>query len=89
MSGDSFMPASRSHEPMRTCVGCRGTAPRSVLMRLVLDGDNVIVDTAGTRSGRGAWLHRDPDCCETALKRRAFGRALRHPGADASGVKVS
>lgn len=29
--------------------------------------------------GRGAWLHPDPACLETAVKRRAFSRALRAP----------
>jgi len=27
--------------------------------------------------GRGAWLHPDPGCLDTAERRRAFGRALR------------
>jgi predicted RNA-binding protein YlxR (DUF448 family) len=27
--------------------------------------------------GRGAWLHPTGDCLEQALRRRAFGRALR------------
>ena len=30
--------------------------------------------------GRGAWLHRDPECVELAERRRAFARALRVPG---------
>jgi hypothetical protein len=27
--------------------------------------------------GRGAWVHPAPDCLETAVRRKAFGRALR------------
>jgi predicted RNA-binding protein YlxR (DUF448 family) len=27
--------------------------------------------------GRGAWLHPTEECLEQALRRRAFGRALR------------
>lgn len=30
--------------------------------------------------GRGAWLHPAEACLERALKRRAFGRALRAEG---------
>lgn len=30
--------------------------------------------------GRGAWLHRDPECLRTAERRRAFPGALRVPG---------
>lgn len=57
-------------------------------MRLVLDGDRVIVDEATTRPGRGAWLHPDPDCLALAIRRKAFGRALRSPGADTTGLSV-
>jgi predicted RNA-binding protein YlxR (DUF448 family) len=31
--------------------------------------------------GRGAWLHRDLECLDLAVRRRAFGRALRVQGA--------
>jgi predicted RNA-binding protein YlxR (DUF448 family) len=27
--------------------------------------------------GRGAWLHARPECFELAVRRKAFGRALR------------
>ena len=37
----------------------------------------LVVDVARRMSGRGAWLHPDPHCFELAVKRRAFGRALR------------
>lgn len=30
--------------------------------------------------GRGAWLHPDLGCLETAERRRALGRALRNAG---------
>ncbi|WP_084076803.1 YlxR family protein [Demequina sp. NBRC 110057] len=88
MSGDLPSPAPGSHEPVRTCVGCRGKDSRPALMRLVLEGDRVIVDEAATRPGRGAWLHPNPDCLALAIRRKAFGRALRSPGADASVVAV-
>ena len=65
--------------PVRTCVGCRATGPRQALLRVVVDpGANVlVVDVARRMPGRGAWLHPDPHCLELAVKRRAFGRALR------------
>jgi predicted RNA-binding protein YlxR (DUF448 family) len=40
----------------------------------------VTVDTARNLPGRGAWLHPDPQCLHTAIRRRAFGRALRITG---------
>jgi predicted RNA-binding protein YlxR (DUF448 family) len=67
-------------EPVRTCVGCRSRAPRSSLLRIVAQDSELVVDPSATRPGRGAWLHPVEECLELALKRRAFGRALRVEG---------
>lgn|GEM_PF-327182 len=73
-----------SDGPVRTCIGCRRTAPRSVLVRIVgaeVEGRLLAVpDPDAVRPGRGAWLHRDRGCVELAERRRAFARALRLPG---------
>ena len=60
---------------VRTCVGCRQRASQSELIRIVAQGNALVVDRQG--SGRGAWLHNAKSCLETALERKAFGRALR------------
>lgn len=39
----------------------------------------VVPDPRRCTPGRGAWLHRDPECVELAERRRAFARALRVP----------
>ena len=41
----------------------------------------VVPDPRHRALGRGAWLHRDPECVELAERRRAFARALRVPAA--------
>jgi uncharacterized protein len=75
----SFDPAPRT--PVRTCVGCRQRADRSVLLRVVAvqeEGEVLAVpDLRRSLPGRGAWLHLDPGCLEQAERRKAFGRALR------------
>ena len=72
--------------PVRTCIGCRGRDSRSALLRVVLETEArgastpVVLlrpDPESRRPGRGAWLHPDLDCLELAIRRRAFGRALR------------
>ena len=66
--------------PLRTCIGCRRTAARTELLRLVRDPEDpqrVIVDPRRRLPGRGAWLHPDRTCLTQAVKRRAFQRAFR------------
>ena len=75
----------RTAGPVRTCVGCRKRELAVELLRVVAvsagNGDYVVaVDTAGNLPGRGAWLHPDPQCLRAAIRRRAFGRALRITG---------
>jgi predicted RNA-binding protein YlxR (DUF448 family) len=42
------------------------------------DGGPVVVpDPERRRPGRGAWLHPDVSCLDLAVRRKAFGRALR------------
>ncbi|MDN4612730.1 YlxR family protein [Arthrobacter burdickii] len=69
--------------PIRTCVGCRRRDRQSHVMRVVarpIDGQDVaVIDERRRLSGRGAWLHPDPACMETAVKRKAFHRAFRRP----------
>ncbi|MFF7292224.1 YlxR family protein [Microbacterium sp. NPDC008134] len=64
-------------EPVRTCVGCRMRAPRSALLRVVSQNEILIIDERAVLPGRGAWMHPTQECMEAALRRRAFGRALR------------
>ena len=68
----------RRHEPERTCVGCRGKAPKRELLRVARSRDGgVVVDPEFTSPGRGAYVHRDALCAEEAIRRGGLARALR------------
>ncbi|WP_284529235.1 YlxR family protein [Microbacterium sp. T2.11-28] len=67
-------------EPVRTCVGCRARAPRSSLLRVVARDGVLVADEKASLPGRGAWVHDTDACVDTAIRRRAFGRALRVSG---------
>ncbi|MBM3693277.1 MAG: YlxR family protein [Actinobacteria bacterium] len=72
--------ASGRAKRLRTCVGCRRRAEPTGLIRLHRGGDGTVGFGAGP--GRGAWLCGPPAtgaCLETAIRRRALERALRHP----------
>jgi uncharacterized protein len=68
------------HALLRTCVGCRRRALVSELLRVVAVGLTLKPDPRRVLPGRGAHLHPEPGCLESALRRRALGRALRVTG---------
>ncbi|HEX3222742.1 MAG TPA: YlxR family protein [Nocardioides sp.] len=68
--------------PFRTCIGCRERAAKSELVRVTVGSDATgrpaaVPDPSATRPGRGAHLHPTTACYDLAVRRRAFGRALR------------
>ncbi|MEF2978177.1 YlxR family protein [Subtercola sp. YIM 133946] len=75
--------------PVRTCVGCRARAEKSSLLRIVVQttaagqrralaqNPVLVVDEAAVLPGRGAYVHPTQACFDSAVKRRAFARALR------------
>lgn len=66
--------------PVRTCVGCRGRAAQTELLRVVLVNGQASPDPRRRLPGRGAYVHPDASCAATARKRRVWQRALRAPG---------
>ena len=65
-------------EPVRTCVACRQEAGKRTLTRVVRDPAGVAtIDRTGRATGRGAYLHREPECVEIARRRKALERALK------------
>jgi predicted RNA-binding protein YlxR (DUF448 family) len=65
-------------DPVRTCIGCRKSQPRSQLLRVVQDLGRVTADSHARKKGRGAWLH--VECFDEAVRRKAFNRALKFDG---------
>ncbi len=63
--------------PQRQCVGCRAMKDKKSLLRLVKtpEGD-ILLDTTGKKSGRGAYVCPDSECLKKARKSRALERAL-------------
>jgi len=65
-------------EVVRRCVVTRAPRPKDELIRFVLGPDSTIVpDLKEKLPGRGVWLTATHDTVTEAVKRKAFGRALK------------
>lgn len=69
--------AVRSRTPERTCIGCRHKSGPAALARVTRHSDGSLA-VGRSAPGRGAWLCAGSEACfDAAVRRRAFGRALR------------
>ena len=63
--------------PQRQCVGCRTMTDKRELARIVKTPEGeIVLDTTGKKSGRGAYVCRNPECLRKARKSRALERAF-------------
>lgn len=70
------------------CVACRQSQDKKTLVRLVRTPEGVFVDETGKLPGRGAYLHADPSCWETGVK-RYLQQALRTTFSEADLKRLS
>ncbi|WP_040306226.1 RNase P modulator RnpM [Caloramator australicus] len=63
--------------PMRMCLGCQEMKPKKELIRVVRspEGD-ISIDMTGKKAGRGAYICKDINCLEKAIKAKRFEKAL-------------
>jgi predicted RNA-binding protein YlxR (DUF448 family) len=77
---------TRPRVPERTCIGCRSKTAPAGLVRVARRPDGGLA-VGRAEPGRGAWLCAGSVACfDAAVRRRAFGRALR---ADVSGQEMA
>ena len=63
--------------PMRSCVVTREKLPKQELLRIVKTTDgNVLGDVSGKINGRGAYIKKDIDVLEKAIKSKVLERHL-------------
>jgi len=64
--------------PTRTCIGCREPNPKRGLVRIVgSTGKRLQGDPTGRAPGRGAYVCRERECWEKALRASTISHALR------------
>ena len=66
-----------TNTPMRMCVGCREMQPKKSLIRVVRSPEGEIsMDVTGRKPGRGAYVCRNAQCLQKALKQKQLERAF-------------
>ncbi|OUV18500.1 MAG: hypothetical protein CBC58_00890 [Cellulomonadaceae bacterium TMED98] len=69
--------------PVRRCVGCGHSDEKNTLLRVTVSEGRAVVDDSASAPGRGAYVHRRPECVEQSIHRRAWARALKIARVDA------
>lgn len=65
--------------PQRSCLGCRTSKDKSLLIRFVQTPDSEILpDLENKLPGRGAYTCIDSRCLATAIERQQFKRSFKH-----------
>lgn len=64
--------------PERTCIGCNEKKEKKELIRIVKNQEgNIKVDTTGKANGRGAYICKNIECLEKAIKTKKLERSLK------------
>ncbi len=64
--------------PSRICVGCKEAKEKRSMIRVVKDTEQMItLDETGRKNGRGAYICKNKDCLERALKTKGLERSLK------------
>lgn len=71
------MPMKERKIPMRMCVGCREMKPKKELIRVVRSPEDVIsMDDTGRKPGRGAYICKNAECLQKAIKQKQLERTF-------------
>jgi uncharacterized protein len=63
--------------PQRMCLGCQEMKPKKELIRVTKNSEgNIKMDLTGKAPGRGAYICKNVECLEKAIKSRRFEKAF-------------
>ncbi|MGN0370632.1 MAG: RNase P modulator RnpM [Butyrivibrio sp.] len=64
--------------PQRQCVGCGENKDKKSMVRVIKTNEDIImIDDTGRKNGRGAYICKNGDCLEKALKNKGLERSLK------------
>lgn len=64
--------------PLRQCVGCHEMKSKKEMLRVLKTAEEeVILDITGKMNGRGAYLCKNVECLQKAMKHKGLERSLK------------
>lgn len=64
--------------PLRQCVGCHEMKSKKEMLRVLKTAEEeVILDITGKMNGRGAYLCKNAECLQKAMKHKGLERSLK------------
>lgn len=67
------------HIPKRMCIACRQMKPKAELIKIVKTPGGAVLDTKQNMFGRGAYVCRNEECINAAVKRKALSKHFKMP----------
>ena len=64
--------------PLRQCVGCGEMKGKKEMLRVLkTPEDEICLDATGKKNGRGAYICRQKECLQKAIKNKGLERSLK------------
>lgn len=64
--------------PQRQCVGCGGNFDKKDMIRVIkTQDDQITLDFTGKKNGRGAYICKNGECLNKAVKSKGLERSLK------------
>lgn len=64
--------------PLRQCTGCGAMKSKKEMLRVIkTPEEDIILDGTGKKNGRGAYICRDIECLNKAIKNKGIDRSLK------------
>lgn len=64
--------------PQRLCIGCSVLKDKRELIRIVkVSEEEIFLDSTGKKNGRGAYICKNSDCLNKAIKTKGLDRSFK------------
>ena len=68
---------NKKYIPLRRCMGCNERKEKDKLIRIVRNGNRIELDLSGKKDGRGAYICKNEECLNKAIKNKRLSRSLK------------